>query len=205
VTATISQSSTVRVPGRLRRRLFRLALALAFCALPFPFAGLYFSESVLCRDSGTTSAEALVVLGGEKNYRPARALELFQSGAASSILVSGTGDWDDVRLYLEAKGVPRSAIQLEKESRNTKQNAEFSVKLLRERHVKHAIIVTSWFHSRRALNCFRHFAPEIQFAAAPTSADRPKAHWPNKYERGWVLSEYLKLAYYWPRYGIWPF
>jgi len=93
---------------------------------------------------------------------------------------------------------------LETESHTTKQNAEFSVKLLREMHVKRAVIVTSWFHSRRALNCFRHFAPDIEFVAAPTLADRPKRRWPNKDERGWVLAEYLKLAYYWPRYGICP-
>jgi uncharacterized SAM-binding protein YcdF (DUF218 family) len=79
------------------------------------------------------------------------------------------------------------------------------VKLLRERHVTRAVIVTSWFHSRRALNCFRHYAPEIDFTASPTVLDRPKSHCPDRYERAWVLSEYLKLLGYWVRYGIRPF
>jgi uncharacterized SAM-binding protein YcdF (DUF218 family) len=190
--------------GWRARHWLRLALGLALAALLLPVAGLYFSESFLCVDSGTHKGEALVVLGGEKNYRPSRALELFQGGSLSCILISGAGDWNEVRLYLEGKGVRPAAILLEKESRNTKQNAEFSVRLLRERHVTRAVIVTSWFHSRRALRCFRHFAPEIEFVAAPTVADRPKSHWPSRYERGWVLSEYMKLAGYWMCYGVWP-
>ncbi|MGO8926607.1 MAG: YdcF family protein [Limisphaerales bacterium] len=191
--------------GSRVRRSLRVALGLTLAALLLSVAGLYFSESILCVDSGTGKGEALVVLGGEKNYRPSRALELFRAGSRSCILITGTGDWNDVRLYLEGNGVPPAAIQLEKESRNTKQNAEFAVKLLRERHVTRAVIVTSWFHSRRALNCFRHYAPEIDFTASPTVLDRPKGHWPDKYERVWVLSEYIKLLGYWVCYGIRPF
>lgn len=70
--------------------------------------------------------------------------------------------------------------------------------------VRRAIVVTSWFHSRRALHCFRHYARDIEFISLPTREDLPKAHWPNRYERGWVMSEYLKLGYYWVRYGISP-
>jgi uncharacterized SAM-binding protein YcdF (DUF218 family) len=147
----------------------------------------------------------MVVLGGEANHRPARALDLYQRGTAPLILISGRGDCQAVRAFLTNKGVPSAAIDLEYESSNTKQNAEFCVRLLRERRVKHAVIVTSWFHSRRALNCFRHYAPEINFTASPTLLDRPKGHWPDKYERAWVLSEYIKLLGYWVCYGISPF
>jgi uncharacterized SAM-binding protein YcdF (DUF218 family) len=66
------------------------------------------------------------------------------------------------------------------------------------------ILVTSWFHSRRALKCFRHHAPDIEFVSRPTIVDLPNSHWPNKYERGWVLTEYTKLLYYWVRYGVSP-
>jgi uncharacterized SAM-binding protein YcdF (DUF218 family) len=109
--------------GSRVRRSLRVALGLTLAALLLSAAGLYFSESILCVDSGTGKGEALVVLGGEKNYRPSRALELFRAGSGSCILIAGTGDWNDVRLYLEGNGVPPAAIQLEKESRNTKQNA----------------------------------------------------------------------------------
>jgi uncharacterized SAM-binding protein YcdF (DUF218 family) len=174
-------------------------------ALVIPSFALYFARPFLCTEAGPVTGDALVVLGGEKTFRPPRALELFQTGAAPKILISGFGDCQEVCRYLTGKGVPAEAITLECESRNTKQNAEFSVRWLREHQVRRAVIVTSWFHSRRAVKCFRFAAPEIEFAAAPTIKDRPESHWPNRDERSWVLAEYLKLGYYWVRYGIPPF
>src|SRR6266446_5734551 len=64
-------------------------------------------------------------------------------------------------------GVPQDAIELEDRSRTTKENAEFTTRMLQQRGVRRAIIVTSWFHSRRALNSFLSFAPEIQFSSLP--------------------------------------
>ena len=195
--------------SRLSRipRWLRLALGLVAGAAVLLWAcGGYFAVPLLCEESPRLDGQAIVVLGGDVTQRPARAVEIFQqcAPAVAVVLVSGAGDTDEVKRYLEAKGVPAGAIEVEEQSRNTKQNAEFSVKLLRQRQVKRAIIVTSWFHTRRALNCFRHFAPEIEFAAAPTVADRPEGHWPEKGEQRRVLLEYVKLAYYWPRYGIAP-
>ena len=51
----------------------------------------------------------------------------------------------------------------EKQSRNTRENAEYSVAWMRERGFKSAVVVTSWWHSRRAMACFRKFGPELEF------------------------------------------
>lgn len=168
-------------------------------------AALLFPVQILCVDRAATKSDMLVLLGGGGQERPARAAELFHQGAASRILVTGSGDFEWNRSSLINAGVPSQAILVEKESRTTQENALFTVPLLRKAEVKHAIIVTSWFHSRRALACFRRAAPEVTFSSCPTLADRPKAHWPNKYERDRVLQEYAKIAYYWLRYGIRPF
>jgi uncharacterized SAM-binding protein YcdF (DUF218 family) len=62
-----------------------------------------------------------------------------------------------------------------------------------------AIIVTSWYHSRRALRAFRKAAPEIEFYSRPSyfgypgSADRGNAKAVRKYAR----AEYVKLVWYW--------
>jgi uncharacterized SAM-binding protein YcdF (DUF218 family) len=190
----------------LRRRLWLklFLMVLALCAL-LPVGALFFSEPILCVENANAKGDVMVVLDGEANYRPPRVLDLYGQGRAPIILISGRGDCQAVRAFLTSKGVQSAAIELEGESTNTKQNAEFCVRLLRERRVKHAVIVTSWFHSRRALNCFRHYAPEIEFTASPKVLDRPKGHWRDKYERVWVLSEYLKLLGYWVRYGVRPF
>jgi uncharacterized SAM-binding protein YcdF (DUF218 family) len=185
------------------RRWFLIATLAGLAFLP-PGA-LYFSELILCVDNGNVPGDVMVVLGGDIGNRSARTLELYERGHAGKILISGRGDCEEIYAFLAGKGIPKSAIQMEPNSRSTKENAEFSVRMLREFKVKRAIVVTSWFHSRRALHCFRHYAPEIEFTASPTLIDRPKSHWPNQYERVWVLSEYVKLLGYWVRYGVRPF
>jgi len=183
-------------------RKFGLALLVIVALLPF--IGLFFSKQILCVDSGNVQGEVMVVLGGETIHRPARALELYQQGAAPRILITGAGDCQEVRIALAGKGVPPAALQIECDSHTTEQNARFSIPLLHALGARRVIVVTSWFHSRRALKCFRHQAPDIEFVSRPTMADLPKSHWPNKYERGWVLTEYAKLLYYWLRYGVSP-
>jgi len=195
------------IPLSLKTRLKswrKFGLALLVVVALLPLIGLFFSKQILCVDSGSVQGEVMVVLGGETIHRPARTLELYQQGAAPRILITGAGDCQEVRIALAGNGVPPAALQIECESHNTEQNARFSIPLLHALGARHVIVVTSRFHSRRALKCFRHQAPDIEFVSRPTMADRPKSHWPNKYERVWVLSEYAKLLYYWMRYGISP-
>lgn len=167
-------------------------------------AAFLFPQQVLTVDSGNVQADAIVVLGGGLGERPARAAELFSGGAASRIILSGAGDADGDRRILESKGVPPAAIQLEPNSKSTKQNAQFSIALLRALRAKRVIIVTSWYHSRRALNSFRHYAPDIQFYSRPSYFAYPRSDWALKGIAGYVRAEYVKLPGYWVCYGICP-
>lgn len=189
----------------LTRLRIKILLALVAACVLCSTAALYLSPVILCVETRVNSADAIVVLGGELTHRPDYAVELFQRGIAPHVVISGNGDCDEARIVLVGKGTPEDSVQMECESRNTKENAEFSIPLLRQAGAKRVVIVTSWFHSRRALNCFRHFAPDMEFVSMPTVVDRPVSDWPNRYEREWVLTEYLKLAYYWVRYGVSPF
>ncbi len=139
-----------------------------------------------------SKADAIVVLGGESWTRPEHAAALFKSGAAPLVLASGNGDCEDTRRSLEARGVPRAAIRLEPNSGSTKENAQFSVPLLREVGARRVIIATSWYHSRRALACFRKYGGDITFYSCPTRWDR-KSWWPDAYTRRCVWREYAKL------------
>ena len=156
----------------------------------------------------------------------------FRSGAAPRIIVSGVGDAEANKRFLVSKGVPASAIQTECESRSTRENALFTVPLLRALPVGRSggeavgqsggeavgrsgggrnkrklrvIIVTSWYHSRRALHAFEHYGPDIQFYSRPSYHGLPRAEWSHNGINGYIRSEYVKLAGYWVCYGVGPF
>jgi uncharacterized SAM-binding protein YcdF (DUF218 family) len=144
-------------------------------------------------------------LGGGIGERPERAAELFRGLDAPRIIVSGFGDCDINRRLLVKAGVPDGAIQLESRSRTTKENAQFTIQLLREENVKSAIIVTSWYHSRRALKTFGHYAPEMKFYSRPSYFASTRAEWSRRKMSRRIYLEYLKLPGYWIRYGVFPF
>jgi uncharacterized SAM-binding protein YcdF (DUF218 family) len=69
---------------------------------------------------------------------------------------------------------------------------------------RRVIIVTSWYHSRRALHCFEHYAPDITFYSRPSYFGFARKDWKYKGIGKFVKSEYLKLIGYWARYGVCP-
>jgi uncharacterized SAM-binding protein YcdF (DUF218 family) len=87
--------------------------------------------------------------------------DLLRSGRARVFLLSGGGpdpaelgetDWG-AALYRRL-GVPADRIVLERESRNTRENAEASARIVRARGWKSVLLVTSALHAPRALETF---------------------------------------------------
>ncbi len=171
-------------------------LAAAYC--------YYASPWLLPVDSGKARAGAIVLLGGDALGRAPRAAELFLAGAAPLVLVSGDGDFADAAQRLQSAGVPAAAIRVEKLSGSTMENARFSVPLLRQAGSTNAIIVTSWFHSRRALNCFRKVAPDMQFYSRPSYFGIYRSDWARNDVGYHIRLEYVKLLGYWVWYGVPP-
>jgi uncharacterized SAM-binding protein YcdF (DUF218 family) len=189
----------------MRKWLLRTALALFAAFILVGAAAFLFPQKFLCVDDGFVKADVMVVLGGGSHDRPERAAELFREHAAPRILVSGLGDCRIYRRSLIDIGVPAGAIQMEDQSRTSRENAIFTVKLLRRLGVRRVIIVTSWYHSRRALACFEHYGPEIEFYSCPAyfgyaRADRARGRLGHR-----VYLEYPKLLGYWMCYGVSPF
>jgi len=188
------------------RRKWRLLLGIAALTLVLAaIAVLVFPQQVLSIDSGDVKADAIVVLGGGGGERPARAAELFRAGAAPQIILSGAGDVDINKRLLVRKGIPAAVIEADPNSTTTSENARFSIPLLRALGAKRVIIVTSWYHSRRALKCFRHYAPDIQFYSRPAYYGYQPSERRGTKIASHIRHEYLKLAGYWVRYGVCPF
>ncbi len=192
------------VTGR-KKWLLRVVLVLFTLLVLLAAAALLYPQKFLCVDSGSVRADVMVVLGGGSHDRPERAAELFKERIAPRILVSGLGDCTIYRRSLIQAGVPAQAIQMEVRSRTTRENAILAVNLLRHQGVRRVIIVTSWYHSRRALACFEHYGPEIQFYSCPSYFADTRPDWLRHGLSHRVYLEYPKLLGYWMCYGISPF
>ena len=190
---------------RPKKRAFKIAAILFVLLLLLAGALFFFPQKFLCLDSGPARADIIIVLGGgDTHERPVRAAELFNQHAAPRILISGAGDAEINRRILIKAGVPAADIEIESNSRTTRQNAMFSIKLLREQKMHSAIIVTSWYHSRRALRTFEHFGDGIKFYSRPSYFWYKRSGWSRKFYRH-VYLEYIKTPGYWVGYGVCPF
>ncbi len=188
-----------------RRLIWWLAGLLPASALMVGGLAFIFPHRLLNVESGDVKADALIVLGGGPEERPARAAELYKAGVAPLILVSGFGDYEITVRILKKDGIPETAILREPNSISTLENATFSVPLLRQAGAHRVIIVTSWYHSRRAMACFQHLAPDIEFFSRPAYLTYPRSQWGRLNTSAHIRIEYLKLLGYWVCYGISPF
>lgn len=186
-----------RQPGK---RLMLAVSALGALAITAYFAAIALSGPLL--DTGTVPAKAdvMIVLGGDGPARADHASVLWRQRVADKVLVTGYRDCASIRDRLVAGGVPPADIAMECRSRSTWQNAEFSAPILLSHQVHSAIIVTSWFHARRALASFQTMCPGMSFTVASVPAPSFATIVSGPYGPA-VAQEYIKTVWYWG--GFW--
>lgn len=191
----------------IRKWFFRLFIIVVLATVGVGTFAYFCPQQILCVDSGDVTADAIILLGGGLHERPVRAAQLFKDHVAPRIIITGYGDDQINRRLLLAAGVPANAIEIEPKSRTTQENAEFTARLLRAQGIRRAILVTSWYHSRRALKCFEHDVPGITFYSRPSYFAFRAADWQGRAAqvRRQAYWEYIKLPGYWVRYGVNPF
>ena len=135
------------------------------------------------RPEALPAADAIVLLGGgigkceELEYpdmadgadRVWHAARLYRAGKAPRIVVSGSNDLAAAVPLLLDLGVPREAILVDDESRNTYENSRFTERLLKEAGLERpsVLLVTSAWHMPRALGNFS----KTSLAVTPAAAD----------------------------------
>ena len=104
---------------------------------------------------------------GKSGDRAVQAFELYRLGKIKKIIISGgegsflknkhtTSENDGIRQYLIYSGVRAEDIIQEPKARNTRDNAVYSAKLLREQFkTNKCVLITSAFHTPRAIGCFK--------------------------------------------------
>jgi len=154
------------------------------------------AEAFLVERDTPVDSDIIVVLGGDGRPRAEQAAALWRDGKAPLVLATGYGDCDFVQRTLIAAGVDPQAVITECSSRTTWDNATFSQPVLADLRVNRAILVTSWFHSKRAVKRFRSFMPTIQWISVPT--DQTKSYWAlaGDADGPQVVKEYAKSIFY---------
>ncbi len=194
-------------------------LGLAFAAW---IAIAPFLADALIKDRPIEKADAIVILSGAADYRQRAdgGAYAYRAGVAQRILITDDGErggWDDrekgnpffvdrMRAALQANGVPADAIeQLPGRVRGTDEEAEIVVRAAKERGYGSIVLVTSDYHSRRALWAFDRAAEKNGADLAIGLIRSPSGpRYPGRYtwwftRRGWrtVAAEYVKFGYYW--------
>lgn len=163
----------------------------------FGFVGLLLAPRLLLVEGPVRSADAIVLLGGDDGSRATRAAELFHQGYAPVIII--TGDWEMRPEELVRLGVPSAAILVEDKAQSTAENAEFTLRMMQQRGWSRALVVTSWWHTRRARWCLERYGRDIEWSVQPTwQTPEIAAKWGSPTPA--ILKEYIKFAWYLARY-----
>lgn len=167
--------------------------------------GIFGARLVLTVSAPPSPADAILVLGGETPRRSAKAADLFKAGLAPRVVVSGGGDAPIIRRYLIQEGVPAGRIFIEDRSTTTWENALFVTPLLRTWGARRVLLVTSWFHTRRAVATFRRAAGDIRFSPVPAEYSWAAYRSPWWEQTKDVCREYAKIGAYVFRHAVSPF
>jgi uncharacterized SAM-binding protein YcdF (DUF218 family) len=142
-------------------------------------------------------ADAIVVLAGETDRRPLRALQLFDQKYSGRIILDVPADthifqWSALELAENYKrGLPQAAAitVCPIYGLSTKLEAHDVSKCLEPTGAKSVLLVTSDYHSHRALATFRHELPHLTFSV---SAARNDAQYG---ERWWTHRQWAKMFF----------
>jgi uncharacterized SAM-binding protein YcdF (DUF218 family) len=165
------------------------------------------------------AGDAIIVLAGSPLYdeRIRHAIELLKQGRAQTVVLTNDGvrgGWSRRHqrnlppiergrdAFIDAGIAENRLILLTERVRSTYDEAISLREAAKARAIRRVVIVTSAYHSRRALWIFRQVlaGEDVQVGIDPvppgTLSPRPETWWSSRL--GWysVALEYVKLAYY---------
>jgi vancomycin permeability regulator SanA len=151
-------------------------------------------------------SDAIVVLAGETNARPAHALELLHAGLAQHVFLDaerGNLIYDELlvdiaRRYIEARGEASRVSVCPVFGSSTFAEVDDASRCLQAIGAHRVLIVTSEFHTRRALMIFRHRLPqyEIHVAAAYSPFQFGEKWWTNREWAKTTFDEWIKMMWF---------
>jgi|SRR5271157_92948 len=151
-------------------------------------------------------SDAIVVLAGETNVRPARALELLRQGVAPLVFMNaetrdriyGQPLVEIAQKYVRGLPEPDRVSVCAIAGFSTSAEAADVSRCLQPLGAHRVLIVTSDYHTRRALTIFRHRLPQYQFsvAAARDPSRFGEAWWTNREWAKVTFDEWSKMLWW---------
>lgn len=198
-------SGSAAAPHRMSLGVTVLALLLILTAVPLLYLAAVAASSRLLAEPGELEpVDTIVVLGGDGPARAEKAVEVWAGGFAEHVIVAGDGDCTHIADALVAGGVPREAIGVDCLSGNTWMNAVNSAPLLEASSTHSALLVTSWFHTGRALGTFRAICPGIRWVPVSTPPPSSLITTATGPYGPAIAKEYVKVVGYWLRRMFFP-
>ena len=151
-------------------------------------------------------SDAIVVLAGDTKVRPARGLDLLRQGMAPRLFLDA--ETRDVIYDQPLVGIVQKYVNSLAEANrvsvcpitgySTIAEADDVRRCLQSLGSHRVLIVTSDYHTRRALMIFRHRLPQYQFnaAAARNPAEFGEAWWTNREWAKVTFDEWMKMLWW---------
>ena len=161
--------------------------------------------SWLATEDALVKSDAIVAISGDNGPRTDTAVKLWKDGWAPLIIFSGAADDPEsvssaeiMRREAVRQGVPESATVIEPKSTTTDENATEVAKLMTQRKLRSAILVTSPWHQRRATILFSRAFAQGAIALHNYPARDPQWNallwWQHEPMRSQTLLELAKLG-----------
>ena len=182
--------------------IFLLALA-PFCLRQ---VGAY-----LVKTDNFQKADVAIVLAGCNGERIQKAAWLYHHKKVKMVLMSGGGVFfgryytDYMADYAVQLGVPRKHIISERDSLSTFESAVACKPVLRSQHIKTAVLVTSYYHTRRAYAIFEKIlkGSGVHLYVIGASDEVDYKNWWKHHEMAEkVLQEWCKTIVYFFQYKV---
>jgi len=155
---------------------------------------------------GAQPADVILVLAGETDRRPARALELLNQGYARRVVIdvpeaAKIYEFTQIGLaeqYVQHLPQAASVAICPTEGLSTRDEAHDAQKCLAREPGSRILIVTSDYHTRRALSIFRHeiHGKSFSVAAAYDDTQFGTRWWAHRQWAKTCLDEWLRLLWW---------
>jgi uncharacterized SAM-binding protein YcdF (DUF218 family) len=199
----------VHAPVNWRRRLLTCAAVVLFLVLAAGLAIRQAGAFLAAPAQTAVKSDLIVSLGGEMGERSEMAAELYRAGYGGRVLLTGfAGAPPDPRRqflnwriqYLLEQRVPAEALLIDATANNSWEEAANTLKLMREHGWRRVLVISEPPHLRRLSwtwsRVFEGSGMEYRLIASPMSHWNADAWWRDERSGVFVITEYLKIAYY---------